>query len=183
MVLAAVDQTAVYCINKEHQIWYGRNGEWSQIPTHSGKDDAQSIAVTPDGDAWYSSVDGAVFRHSRPGEGVGLPLWGTSWDRKEMGKATVLAVGSRDLVWCLNTEGEVWRAFDGKWQQFVERGGSWTYTVRRSEGLMAIVRKEFGLQDPQDTAEIGRLVNLIVTQNGIKDPNKIKEGDVLTLQL
>ncbi len=47
---------------------------------------------------------------------------------------------------------------------------------------MAIVRKEFKLKDPQDTSEIGRLVNLIVAQSGIKDANRIKEGDVLTLR-
>jgi hypothetical protein len=58
----------------------------------------------------------------------------------------------------------------------------WTYTVKSGDGLMAIVRKEFNLKDPQNTAEINRLVNLIVAQNGIKDVNRIKEGDVLTLR-
>jgi hypothetical protein len=180
-VLAAVDATSVYCINKDRQIWFGQNGAWSQIPTHSGRADAKSIAVNPDGYAWYSSINGAVFRHVRPGDGVGLPLWGTSWDRKQMGKADVLAVGPEDLVWCLNTKGEV----DGKWQQLVEQGPDanvWTYTVTRGDGLMAIVRKEFKLKDPQDTREIGRLVNLIVAQNGIKNRDRIKPGDVLALR-
>lgn len=184
-VIAAIDATSVYCINKEHEIWFGQNGTWSQIPTHSGRADAKSIAVNPEGYAWYGGADGAVFRHVRPGDGVGLPLWGTSWHRKQMGKAAVLAVGLQDLVWCLNTEGEVWRAFDDKWQQLGQSGPGatkmWTYTVKRGDGLMAIVRKEFKLKDPQDTVEIGRFVNLIVAQNGIKDQNRIKPGETLRL--
>lgn len=102
-----------------------------------------------------------------------------------MGKADVLAVGPQDLVCCLNTKGEVWQAFDGKWQRLVEQGTNgkvWTYTVKRGDGLMAIVRKEFKLNDRQHTPEIGRLVDLIVAQNGIRDKNRIKEGDVLTLR-
>jgi len=184
-VIAAVDSTSVYCVNKEYEIWFVQNGAWSQIPTHSGQADAKSIAVSPDGSVWYSSQDGAVFRHVQPGDGVGLPLWGTSWDRKQMGKADVLAVGAQELVWCLNTKGEVWRAFDDKWQQLVESdpdGNNWTYKVKPGDGLMEIVRQEFKLKDPQDTQEISRLVNLIVAQNGIKDRNSIKPGDVLTLR-
>jgi hypothetical protein len=102
-----------------------------------------------------------------------------------MGKADVLAVGPEDLVWCLNTQGEVWRAFDDKWQQLVEQGPDekmWTYKIKQGDGLMAIVRKEFKLKDPQDTQEISRLVNLIVAQNGITDRDRIKPGDVLTLR-
>jgi len=77
----------------------------------------------------------------------------------------------------------LWRAFDDKWQQFVEQDGTWwTYTVKRGDGLMAIVRKEFKLKDSQDTQEISRLVNLIVAQNGIKNRDRIKAGDVLTLR-
>jgi nucleoid-associated protein YgaU len=57
----------------------------------------------------------------------------------------------------------------------------WSYTVKPGDGLMAIVRKEFKLKDPKDTQEIGRLVNLIVAQNDIKDQNRIKPGDTLTL--
>ena len=58
----------------------------------------------------------------------------------------------------------------------------WTYTVKAGDGLMAIVRKEFKLKDPQDTKEIKRLVELIVSQNGILNANKIKVGDTLTLR-
>lgn len=183
-VIAAIDATSLYCINKNHEIWFGQNDKWHQTGTHSGRADAKSIAVNPDGYAWFSSIDGAVFRMVRPGDGVGLPLWGTSWDRTQMGKADVLAVGLQDLVWCLNTQGEAWRAFDGKWQQLVEAGPDgkmWTYKVKQGDGLMAIVRREFKLEDPKDTREIGRLVNLIVAQNGIKDQNRIKPGDTLTL--
>lgn len=182
--LAAIDATSLYCINKNHEIYFGQNGTWTHIPTNSGQADAKSIAVNPDGYAWYGSINGAVFRHVRPGDGVGLSSWGTSWDRKQMGQADVLAVGPQDLVWCLNTRGEVWRAFDGKWQHLVEQGTDakmWMYTVKHGEGLMAIVRKEFKLQDPQDTQEIGRLVNLIVAQNGIENRDRINPGDVLTL--
>lgn len=183
-ILAAIDATSTYCVNKNHEIYFGQNGTWTHIPTHSGQPDAKSIAVSPDGYAWYGSTDGAVFRRVRPGDGVGLPPWGTSWDRKQMGQADILAVGPQDLVWCLNTKGEVWRAFDGKWQHLVEQGPDvkmWMYTVKQGEGLMAIVRKEFKLKDPQDTQEIGRLVNLIVAQNGIENRDRIKPGDVLTL--
>ncbi len=188
-IIAAIDATSLYCINKDREIWFGQNGTWNQTGTHSGRADAKSIAVNPDGYAWFSSTDGAVFRMVRPGDGVGLPLWGTSWDRKQMGKADVLAVGPQDLVWCLNTKGEVWRAFDGKWQQLVEQGPggkTWTYTVKRGDGLMAIVRKEFKLKDPQDTQEINRMVDLIVAQNrghlSHLTRDRVKAGDVLTLR-
>lgn len=183
-LIAAIDATSFYSINKDHEIWFEQNGTRSHIPTHSGRADAKSIAVNPDGYAWYSSIDGAVFRGVRPGEGVGLPPWGTSWDRKQMGQADVLAVGPQDLVWCLNTKGELWRAFDDRWQQLLENGSgqkTWAYTVQAKDGLMGIVRKEFHLKDPQDTQEIGRLVNLIVAQNGIQNRDRIKPGDVLTL--
>jgi hypothetical protein len=56
-----------------------------------------------------------------------------------------------------------------------------TYTIKQGDGLMAIVRKAFKLQDPQDTPEIVRLVNLIAAQNGITNRDRIKPGDMLTL--
>jgi hypothetical protein len=183
-IIAAIDATSLYCVNKDHEIWFGQNGSWSHIPTHSGRADAKTVAVNPDGYAWYSSLEGDVFRRARPGEGVGLPPWSSSWDRQQMGKAEVLAVGHGDLVWCLNTRGEVWRAFDNKWQQLLESGPgqqTWTYEVKPQDGLMEIVRKEFKLKDPRDTQEIGRLVNLIVAQNGIKNRDRINPGDRLTL--
>ena len=190
-VLAVVEWGSARCINTGHEIWFLSNAEsldkggaWTKMPTQSGQADAKSIAVSPDGYAWYNNVDGAVFRGVRPGDGVGLSLWGNSWDRKQMGQADVLAVGPGDLVWCLNTKGEVWRAFDDKWQQLLESDSgrkTWTYKVQPKDGLMGIVRKEFKLKDPQDTQEIGRLVNLIVAQNGIKDRDRIKPGDMLTL--
>lgn len=188
-VLAAIDATSLYCVNNEHEIWFGQNSTWSQIPTHGDRADAKFIAVNPDGYAWYASIDGAVFRAVRPGDGVGLPLWGTTWDRKQMGKAAVLAVGPEDLVWCLNTKGEVWRAFDDKWQQLVEQGPDgkvWTYKIKRGDNLLAIVRREFKLKDPQDTQEINRITDLIVAQNRGQLPyltrDLIKAGDVLTLR-
>jgi hypothetical protein len=138
-VIAAIDSTSVYCINKDREIWFGQNGAWSQIPTHSGRADAKSIAVNPDGYAWYSSTGGAVFRGVRPGDGVGLPQWGTSWDRTQMGKADVLAVGPQDHVWCLNTQGEVWHAFDDKWQQLVEGEVDWPTTNVLSEFEQSMV--------------------------------------------
>lgn len=190
-VLTAVDWGSAWCISTTHEIWFlsgaeslDKGGEWTNVTTHSGRADAKSIAVSPDGYAWYSSVDGAVFRRVRPGDGVGLPPWVTSWDRKQLGQADVLAVGPQDLVWCLNTKGDVWRAFDGKWQQLLESGSgqkTWTYEVQPKDGLMGIVRKEFHLKDPQDTQEIGRLVNLIVAQNKIKNRDRITPGDTLTL--
>ncbi|MFZ0547726.1 MAG: tectonin domain-containing protein [Candidatus Promineifilaceae bacterium] len=183
-VIAAIDATSLYCINKDNEIWFGQNGAWSQLTTHSDRDKAKSIAVNPDGYAWYSSTDGAVFRSVRPGDGVGLPPWGTTWNRKEMGKADIIAVGPDDLVWCINTKGEVWRAFDDKWQQLTEHGPDgtfWTYKIKPGDGLLAIVRKEFNLHDPKDTQEIGRLVNLIVAQNGIANSDSINHGETLRL--
>lgn len=188
-VIAAEDRDTIWCINKDHEIWYlmnagnlGKGGKWIQVPTHSGRADAKTISVGNDGTVWFGDMDGAVFRHVQPGDGVGLPRWGTSWDRKEMGKVDVLAAAAHDLVWCLNTKGEVWRAFDDKWQQLLEGGpGMWSYKVKQGDGLMAIVRKGFNLKDPQDTQEINRLVDLIVAQNPGITRDKIKAGDALTL--
>ena len=183
-VIAVVDATSLYCINKEREIWYGQNGTWSQIPTYSGRSDANSIAVSPDGYAWYSTIDGVVLRHVWPGEGIGLSLWAISWDQQQMGRADVLAVGPQDLVWCLNTQSELWRALDDMWQPLAEtdpREKMWTYEIKQGDGLIAIVQKEFKLKDPKDAQEVGHLVDLIVAQNGIKNPDSIKPGDRLTL--
>ena len=103
-VNAAIDATTVYCINKDNEIWFGQNGNWSYIPTQSGRRDARSIAVSPAGYAWYGSADGAVYRHVRPGDGTGLPLWGTTWDRNDLCKSSVLSVGAQDLLWCHNSQ-------------------------------------------------------------------------------
>ncbi|MFQ5399582.1 MAG: tectonin domain-containing protein [Anaerolineae bacterium] len=179
-------QDDAWCINKQGEIWRWAGGVWTHTPTHSGRADARTISVGSDGDVWYSDKNGIIFRNARPGEG-NVEIWKRDkiGDQKRMGMAVVLAVATRDLVWCLNEKGEVWRAFDHKWQQLVESGPdgkTWTYTVKRGDGLMAIVRKEFKLKDPQHTQEIARLVNLIVAQNGIKNRNRIKPGDVLTLR-
>jgi streptogramin lyase len=185
-VMAVSIQDGVWCINDMGNIQLWQNGTWIKIPTHSGRADAKTLSVNTKGRLWYTSTDGEIFVSHIPGDGVSLSRWmhDTSWDRKQMGKADVLAVGPEDLVWCLNTKGEVWHASDDKWQQLGEQGPNgkkWAYKVKRGDGLMAIVRKEFKLKDPRDTQEIGRLVNLIVVQNGIKNRDKIKPGDTLTL--
>ena len=194
-IVAAVDWGNAWCVNKDHQIWQVTNaddvdadGTWTQVPTHSGQADAQSISVGTDGSVWYGSTDGALFRHTQPGDGVGLPRWmqDTSWDQKRMGDADVISVHTRGDVWCLNKNGQVWRTLDHKWQQVVERGPDekvWTYKIKPGDGLMAIVRKKFTLKDPQDTQEINRLVDLIVAQNhGITTRDRINTGDMITLR-
>jgi hypothetical protein len=186
-VVAAVDATTVWGVNKTNLIWLWADGTWTQVPTHSGQADAKTISAGSDGSVWYASTDGAIFRHAQPGDGMGLPRWmqDTSWDQKRMGDADVIAVNTREDVWCLNNNGQVWRTLDGKWQQVVEIGSAekvWNYRIKRGDGLMAIVRKKFDLKDPQDTQEINRLVDLIVAQNHGITRDRINAGDVITLR-
>lgn len=185
--LAVIDATSAWCVNRAHQLWFWQNGTWTQIPTLSGQDDAQTVAVDRTGRAWYGNTKGEIFASVQPGSGVGLPPWqqDTTWHLKKMGPTVVISIYHEDVIWVLTQRGEAWSAYNGKWEKFAERvpdGIMWTYKVKPGDGLLAIVRREFQLSDAQDTAEINRFVKLIVAQNNLQNPDRIKIGAVLTLR-
>jgi hypothetical protein len=185
-VMAVSPQGGVWCVTQKGNIRLWQNGAWIQIATQSGRADAKTLTVNNKGRVWYISADGDIFVSTIPGDGVSLPPWmhDTSWDQKRMGRAKVISAFAGQEVYCLNKKGDIWRSYDGKWSQVKSGpvGNEWRYTVKKGDGLMAIVRQEFDLKDPKDTKEIDRLVNLIVAQNSIANKNKINPGDVLTLQ-
>ena len=183
--IAAVDWGNLWCVNKDHEIWQltdsenmDSGGTWTQVETHSGKADATTISVGYDG-VFYIQTDGTLIQTLPPGVGVDMGLWRVVTGP---GKVEVVAARAQGGVWCLTESGDVWSEFDGKWEQFVERGPiDWTYTVQSGDNLLAIVRKAFNLKDPDNTGEINRLVDLIVAQNPGITRDRINAGDVLSL--
>jgi len=59
---------------------------------------------------------------------------------------------------------------------------TWTYTVKKHEHLMGIVRREFKLTEKSDSSEVDRLIRLIVAQNPHITRDQIRPYDVLRLQ-
>lgn len=171
--IAAVGKDQLWCVNQAREIWHMKSGQWTKIPTHSGGADAKTISVGADGTVWYAQTDDKLFRRE-----------GGAWHADPSGKATVIAAVGKDEVWCVNQAHEVWHMKNGQWTKNIEKGPNgktWTYTVKQNDGLMEIVRREFKLKDPKDTAEINRLVDLIVAQNSHITRDRIKADDVLTL--
>ncbi len=113
-VVAAVSETEIWCVNKAHQIWHFDSNKWSQVATQTGKPDARTISVgTSDGSVWYSdSQAGKLFRRE-----------GSSWIQDKDGKAMVVAAVSKDEIWCINREHQIWHLFNDKWTQVATRSG------------------------------------------------------------
>lgn len=184
-VIAAVDSGNLWCVNKDHEIWHLENAEnletggtWTQVPTHSGRADAKMISAGYDG-VFYVQMDGTLIQTVPPGVGVSLGRWRVD---SGPGKVDVIAVGPEGGAWCLTRDGQAWNTVNNKWEQFVGYDSiNWKYTVKSGDHLMAIVRKEFNLRDPQDTSEINRLVDLIVAQNAGITRDRINAGDNLKL--
>lgn len=187
VAIAAIDRGNLWCINKNYEIWHLENAEdldtggtWTQVPTYSGKPDASRIAVGYDG-VFYAQIDGTLIGTVPPGAGVGLGFWRTN---SSPGKVDVIAARRQGGLWCLTSDGEPWHTVEGEWKLFTERtpyGNQWTYTVRAGDNLLAIVRREFNLRDPEHTHQINQIVDRIVTQNPGIMRDRIKVGDVLTL--
>ncbi len=181
VVVDAVSSTEVWCVNAAHEIWHLQAGTWSKLAGHQGKSDAKTISRGTDGSLWYISTDGNLFFYANDGD-----MWfpDTNWNQSQMGTADVISVSTHGNVWCINNKGEVWQSNDRQWSLVTEQGPegkSWNYTVKSGENLLAIVRKEFSLKEPQDTERINWLVNLIVAQNKLNIPHLtkdlIKSGD------
>jgi hypothetical protein len=168
-VVAAVSKDQVWCVNKDHQIWRLENGKWTQVPTHSGKADASTLSVGADGTVWYGNAEERLFRRE-----------GNAWHQDPDAGATVVAVGSKDQVWCVNKEGDAFqRTSQGTWQKVDRPKGSWEYKVQQNDGLYAIVRQQFNLTDEK---EVQRIAGLIAAENHIKNKDRIDAGTVLKLQ-
>lgn len=121
--IAAVDWGNAWCINAAGEIWQvtdadagGTSGTWTQIPTHSGRADAKTIAVGGDGSAWYTQADGTTFRRYGDAEAVG-------WVPHKSGKAESIAPVDWANAWYVNEAGEIWRLDNAV---SLEEGGVWT---------------------------------------------------------
>ncbi|MEM7116900.1 MAG: tectonin domain-containing protein [Chloroflexota bacterium] len=172
--VAVFDRFVVWIINKQGQLWQLATGGWSQM---GAQDNAKTIAVGQSGFVAYADTDGTIYYRAL---GEEAEVWHKGWDQRSMGKAAVLAVGHNDTIWCLNTAGEVWYSTNGSWVQFTGyyRGDMITrqYTIKQGDQLNVIVMREYGITD---AAEINRIVDRIVVQNGIEDKDEIDVGQVL----
>lgn len=59
---------------------------------------------------------------------------------------------------------------------------TWTYTVKKHEHLLGIVRREFKLNEKSDSSEVDRIIRLIVAQNPHITRDHLRPFDVLTLR-
>ena len=94
-------------------------GKWTKHPTHSGKADAETIAVGADGASWYAQTDGTMFRAPQPGDGVDLGYWLGPFGNA---KADVIAIHNQDDVWRIY-KGEIWRYDTHKWTKVPTHSG------------------------------------------------------------
>jgi hypothetical protein len=96
------------------------------------------------------------------------------------GRATVLAVGSKDNVWGVNSDGDAFhRTSQGTWQKVDRPKGSWEYKVKQNDGLYAIVRQQYNLMDEK---EVQRIAGLVAAENHIQNKDWIAADTVLKLQ-
>ena len=107
--IAAVDWGNAWSVNAAGEIWQvtdadagGTSGTWTQIPTHSGRADAKTIAVGGDGSAWYTQADGTIFRRYGDAEAVG-------WVPNQSGNAESIAPVDWANAWCVTDAHEIWR--------------------------------------------------------------------------
>lgn len=179
--LAPFNSSILYCTNKAGQIWLHANNVWTELKTKSNRPDASMVSVGNDQTIAYVDKSGSIFRFKVPNEGAALPDV-IEWENRPMGKVSMVAVYNKDLIWCLNTKGEVWRTMqNGVWAQLRETTGRvWRYTVKPNDTLNAVVMKEFKLTKAED---ITRQADLIAGQSGLLNPNILKVGDVLQLYL
>lgn len=118
-VVSVVSENHIWCVNKDHQIWHLENGKWTQVPTHSGKADARTLSAGADGTVWYTNIEDRLFRRES-----------NAWHLDPDARATVVAVGSKDQVWCANREGKVFHLDShGKWQKDSGASGARTLSV------------------------------------------------------
>ena len=182
-VMAMYSQDDVWCINKKGEIWQWQSSStWKQIPTHSGRADARSIAIGDDYSVWYADSSGKMYFWVNDGNAW---IEDDQWQPSRMGTPAVVAVNNQADVWVVNEEGDVWHAYNRSWRKLGEmdpKERMWTYEVKAGDSMMAIMRKEFNLKGPLDQEEIARTISLITAQNPGINPNNLQAGQVLTLR-
>jgi hypothetical protein len=179
-VIAAVSKDEIWCANQDHQIWHLQGGEWEQFPTHSGRTDARTVAAGSTGNLWYISTDGTLYAYRLDG---GVWSRNDNWKPDQMGIANLIAARTWEMVWGLNTQGEVWRAIEGRWQKVSEVGpneGNWTYQVTSYDrlGLGQIVMTQYPVQD---APTINRIIDRIVALNHLASRDQINKGQTLSM--
>ena len=168
-VIAAVSKTQIWGVNQAREIWHLESGAWTKIPTQSGKPDAGTISAGADGTVWYAQTDGAIFRRE-----------GNTWHSVD-GRATVLAVNSKDDIWCVNSAGEVFYRLPDTWRKFVESSPnmeSWIYMVRQGDHLLQIVRTQYQVQD---AAVVNRIADEIARLSKLANRDSLAIGQKLIM--
>jgi len=165
-VVAVGGKDQVWCLNAEGEIFQlDSQGKWQK---DSGASGARTLSVGADGTVWYGNAEERLFRRE-----------GNAWQQDPDARATVVAVGGKDHVWCVNKEGDAFqRTAQGKWQKVDQPKGSWEYKVKQNDGLYAIVRQQF---NPTDEKEVQRIAGLVVAENHIKNKDQLAVNSVLKL--
>ena len=166
-VVAVGDKDNVWCLNKDGQVfeWDSQGSTWRKDTGASG---AKTLSVGADGTVWYGKTDDTLFRRG-----------GNAWHSVD-GRATVVAVGGKNNVWCLNKDGDAFqRTAQNTWHKVDQPKGSWDYKVKQNDGLYAIVRQEYHLTDEK---KVQRIADLIAKDNHIQDKDRLVKDTVLKLQ-
>ena len=165
-VVAVGGKDHVWCLNAEGEVFQlDGHGKWQK---DSGASGARTLSVGADGTVWYGNAEERLFRRE-----------GNAWQQDPDARATVVAVGGKDHVWCVNKEGDAFqRTAQGKWQKVDRPKGSWEYKVKQNDGLYAVVRQQF---NPTDEKEVQRIAGLVVAENHIKNKDQLAVNSVLKL--
>jgi hypothetical protein len=138
--------------------------KWTPRP---GVSNVTTVSVGADGTVWCANTAKKLYRRE-----------GGGWVEPTNGRSSVVAVGSKDHVWCISLEGAACQLVSGKWTPVDQPKGDWKYTVKGGDGLYEIVRQQFHITDEN---EVKRIAGIIANQNNIKVMDRIKEGALLKL--
>jgi hypothetical protein len=111
--------------------------KWTRMPNPEVGGEAiplKSISQGPDGVVWAASMNDHLFKRGANDQ---------VWRANPIGLAVQISTASRNLVWCVNRDGYIFKAetnrFDTNWKQ-VNNPGAGVYTVKQGDQLLEIIR-------------------------------------------
>jgi hypothetical protein len=142
--------------------------QWTRVPNPASNNVAiplKSISQGVDGVVWAASMNDNLFKRGANDR---------VWRMNPVGLAVQISAAGRDLVWCVNRDGNIWQAetnrFDTNWKQ-VNNPGASVYTVKPGDQLLEIIRS----MCPQSSSE----ALLSMKQEAVMLNNLHRDGDLI----
>lgn len=139
----------------------------------------KSISYSREGVIWAVAENDELHKRQRSAP--------HAWNHNGKGTAVQISTGGRELVWCVNRDGEIFRARSGNvntiWETIplslshVPPGGS-LYTVRPGDTLSGVLAARC---PSVSAANLNGMIGQVAKINGITDPDRIAVGQVLIL--